>query len=423
MIRAAYPEKRILHIGDHPIADRKTPEEHGITAYPIAGAAELMKMCGIGAFLRAEGKAAGDSLILGLFQAKAFQNPLGMRETKGRLYVKDMYDFGYLFYGPMLFHYTWWLIQKARQEQTDVVLFVARDGFLLKQLYEILGTQTGSCIPRGVYFLSSRRAASVAAIEGEEDIRFIFEQLCNIAAEAYADILDKAFGIVIDEDDPYLEASFLTVEKETLCRHTIGRYGRRILENARRERAGYEAYIRTLDLGNGKPGFVNFVCRGVTQRCISQVMKKRIKGFYFAAEDDIDDIYPDPEDIFCLYEGRHSGHTSRLHLVRNMLCGEMILSAPEGGLISFSPEGTPVYAERETDFAELAKCHQGILQFAKDLLALAPDVQMLSFSNALPDFCLGVSTMGHVMLSPQIREFFGGGYEDYYAANRRRDGR
>lgn len=405
-----FPTSKILHIGDNEISDEKTPKEYGIQTYRIASPNEMLQMSGINQYL-GQKIARGDCLLWGLFAAKAVNNPFGMSRTKGKLYIATMYEFGYLFFGPLILNYLLWLIEKVKEQQIDTILFVARDGYLLEKLYQKIIYDKQIEAPCGVYFLSSRRAASVASIEAKEDIWFIFDKLCNTASVKYEKILEKAFGIKIDADDKYMGCALYEVDKEKLFRHTIERYSKRIFKNAEQERINYFKYLETLQLGK-QIGFVNFVCRGVTQYCMSKMMKKRMKGFYFASEEDIVDIYPHMEDISCLYGEYLSTHTSRLNLVIKYLYGETIFSSPNGQLIRFSEVGTPIYAERSEGFTEIHDCHMGIEQYIADMMNIISNVSETTFSNEMVDQILGIFDLENVILSEKVKKVFS--FEDYY---------
>lgn len=409
-VTARYPGRKILHIGDNEISDEKTAMEHGLETYRIASANDLMEMCGIGQYL-GQGNAGRDGILWGLFSAKVANDPFCMSMTKGKLYISNMYEFGYLFAGPLILNYLLWLVKTAKVQHIDTILFVARDGYLLEKLYQKLVANKQLEAPSGIYFLASRRASSVASIEREEDIWFVFDKLCSTASVKYERILKKGFGIQIDQDDSYLGSTLYEVGKEVLFRHTVERYASRILENAERERANYFKYLEKLHL-QGQLGFVNFVCRGVTQYCITKMTKKRIKGFYFASEEDILDIYPHIEDIFYLYGENLSTHTSKLNLVTKYLYGETILSAPNGQLICFSEEGLPIYEERRRNFAKIRDCHKGIEQYMEDMLEIMPDLNELLFSNEQIDQIWGAFDLKNVILSQDVREVFC--FEDYY---------
>lgn len=405
-----YQDKKILHIGDNKIADEKTAREHGIHTYLIASSKRMLELSGIQSYL-GQGKTVIDRLLIGLFISKSLNNPFCLSSTKGKLYVSNMYEFGYLFFGPLILAYLLWLIRKSNEQQVDTILFVARDGYLLEKLYQKLVCKKNLQAPKGVYFLSSRRVASVAAIEAEEDIWFIFDKLCSTMSVKYEQLLDKAFGISIDNKDNYYGKLLYEIGKEKLFRHTVEHYGTKILKNAAEERKNYLTYIDKLSLGLNV-GFVNFVCRGVTQYCISKIIKQRMKGFYFAAEEDLLDIYPWKEDIFCLYEGLVSTHTSKWNLIIKYLFGEVVLTAPEGQLIYFEKDEIPVYEKRKSSFEEIKKCHQGIEQYVEDIMNIIPNIALGTFSLEMIDKIFGVFGLENVILSEEVINAFQ--FEDFY---------
>ncbi len=405
-----YPGRRILHIGDNEIADEKTAREHGIVSYRIASAKTLLAMNGMDQFL-GQSKACGDGILWGLFAAKAVNDPFCMNATKGQLYITDMCQFGYLFVGPLVLKYLLWLIKIARAQHIDVLLFAARDGYLLEKLYQKIIRKKCIAAPTGIYLLTSRRAASVAGIEREEDIWFVFDKLCSTASMKYERVLERGFGIQIDREDIYRGSTIYKVGKETLFQHTVLQYGAKIYENAEWERSNYLKYWEKLRL-RGQLGFVNFVCRGVTQYFMTKITRRRMKGLYFASEEDILDIYPFMEDIFCLYGENLSTHTSRLNVMAKYLYGETILSAPNGQLIRFSEEGLPIYEERRENFTKIQDCHRGIEQYMEDVLEIMPDLEENLFSNEQIDQIWGAFDLPNVKLSQEVREAFR--FDDYY---------
>lgn len=405
-----YPGRRILHIGDNEIADVKTAREHGMESYGIASANALLAMNGMDQFL-GQVKTGGDGVLWGLFSAKAVNDPFCMNVTKGRLYITDMRQFGYLFAGPLVLKYLLWLIKIARAQHIDTLLFAARDGYLLERMYQKIIRKQRTEAPNGIYLLTSRRAASVAGIKSEEDIWFVFDKMCSTASVKYERVLERGFGIRIDGEDIYRGSTIYKVGKETLFQHTVQRYAARIYENAEWERANYLKYLESLHL-RGQLGFVNFVCRGVTQYCMTKITQRRMKGFYFASEEDILGIYPYMEDIFCLYGENLSTHTSKLNLMAKYLYGETILSAPNGQLIRFSEEGLPIYEERRESFARIQECHRGIEQYMEDMLEIIPDLDENLFSNEQIDRIWGTFDLKNVILSQEVRDVFC--FDDYY---------
>lgn len=107
-------------------------------------------------------------------------NPFGLNKTKRKLYIPDMECFAYLFFVPLVFKFMLWLLSEAKNADLDTICFVARDGYILRLLYEKVEKYYGINGLNCIYFLTSRRACSVTNIKNKEDVFFIIDNLCNV---------------------------------------------------------------------------------------------------------------------------------------------------------------------------------------------------------------------------------------------------
>ncbi|MDE7198406.1 MAG: hypothetical protein K2O15_05935 [Lachnospiraceae bacterium] len=103
------------------------------------------------------------------------------------------YDIGYVFFAPMICDFVLWFREQVEEFRLENILFCARDGYLVKQLYDELCNSISS-----VYFLTSRTAAIRACMENEEDIRYVGEMKFSGSLTGQ---LEKRFGIRVDETD------------------------------------------------------------------------------------------------------------------------------------------------------------------------------------------------------------------------------
>lgn len=74
-----------------------------------------------------------------------------------KLHITNAYQIGYCLFGELLSMYVAWLINKLRESQYDGILFLARDGFVIKQMYDKV-RETEQSLPESSYFLFSRSA-------------------------------------------------------------------------------------------------------------------------------------------------------------------------------------------------------------------------------------------------------------------------
>ena len=85
--------------------------------------------------------------------------------------VSDLVDFGYVFYGPLMFYFIVWLINQTQKMNVNIILFCAREGYFIKKLFNIVKRYIDiKRIPESIYFKTSRRMSTVSALFNKEDI-------------------------------------------------------------------------------------------------------------------------------------------------------------------------------------------------------------------------------------------------------------
>ncbi|MGB9614955.1 MAG: HAD family hydrolase, partial [Fervidobacterium sp.] len=81
----------------------------------------------------------------------------------------DPYSIGYSLVGPLILSFVDWLLEQAKEDNIDHFYFLAREGRLIKSVYDQWCSERGDT-PTSDYMVINRRSASVAAITSMEDI-------------------------------------------------------------------------------------------------------------------------------------------------------------------------------------------------------------------------------------------------------------
>lgn len=406
-IQKQYQDKTILHIGDNTLSDGDNAEKNGIDTFLIKSANDLLKSTGLND-IKKEVKTLDDKLLLGNFLQYCFHDPFFAHEKKGKIEIKNMYDFGYLFLGPLVLKYMCWLFQELEKEKLDYMLFIARDGYLFQQLYQkFMDKMDFNDAPDPIYFLTSRRAASVACIESENDIWFILDKLCGVSSIKYQDLLYHSFGISIYPTDPNYDKTILEMGKNTLFSEIKKMYLEKILKNAEKERAGYEEYIKTLKMKkNAKCGFFNFISRGVTQKYVSKLFNCQLIGMYFASEINLCQILEKQDQVKTCFGKNLSTHTAKQNIFSKYLFGETIFTAPQEQLLFFDEKGIPVYAENShRDIEKILECQKGIMQLVQDMTEDF-SCYKANYSKELADNLFGLFSKKNFVLDKSVEEGF-----------------
>lgn len=413
-IRSHYQTDSILHLGDNRIDDVEQPLSKGLSAVQIATASDLLGSVMGTIPLRA--RTFTDRRILGLLASRFLNSPFSLMHSPGKLRVSSMADLGYLCFGPLVYAYICWLICEVRHHPDARVLFFARDGYLLKELYEKTAQDLKIQVPEGTYLLTSRRSASVISLEKDSDIAFVTETMCRYRKNSLREILFLAFGIRGHDDDTILDKRCLEMTNGEIIRYLTENYGAGILANAKDERDAYYAYLNSLGLDRAAQLYcVNFVGRGATQQFISEILKMPMTGYYFALEKASKESFFDSVSAKGLYDS-FPGDAGSSQLLRNYVFGEIILSSPDEQFIRFASDGTAIYDSRATarDFSRIQECHDGIREFFKDVL-------MIQYTNnELPtldivDELYGLFLSGRCTVSEPVRDSLV--FKDYYDAS------
>ena len=342
-LKKDFPGKKLLHVGDDEIADIDSASEQGIDTFRIYGGMQLYDALG-GLGVDDRLRTLPDRIKLGMFISRIFNNPFVFEDSDQRLCVNDSDDIGYLFCAPMITDFVHWMREKAATDNETHLLFCARDGYLIKRLYEMIDPDTHS-----YYFLTSRTVAIRAGVKDEKDIEYVDGMKYSGTVE---EATMKRFGIDISQ--------------------ISGTRQEAILEKAAKQREHYRDYINALGINGADTVMFDFVAKGTTQMYLSRMFEGHMKGYYFLQLEpefmaekglDIEPFYSDTEK-----------DTSQIF--DNYYILETILTAPFPQMLEFNDEGAPVYAKEtrsENDLRCFVRAQAGIIQFFEDYISIVPE--------------------------------------------------
>lgn len=342
-------EKKRLHIGDDLTADIEYAKRTQIEAFRILSAQELLENLGFLGFEKHMDSLSA-RIKLGLFAAKLFNSPFQFETLEKKLCINSAFDLGYLLIAPVVTDFVVWLAEKLRSEPVSNMWFGARDGYLIKILYDRLVGENKS-----VYFLTSRAAAVRAGVENIEDLRHIAEMKFSGTVKEQ---LKERFGIEISEEES--GARDLT------------QYSRQILSQALIYKRNYQKYIASLNPGDEDLGFFDFVAKGTTQMYCSRLVSNHLKGFYFLQLEK--GFARDRSlDIQAFYDSEKEESRS---IFDNYYILETILTSPMPSVTGFDENGEACYG-KESRSRRGIECFQrvqaGIKEFFETFLEICPE--------------------------------------------------
>lgn len=402
-----YAGKKCLHIGDSLESDIAEPTRRSISSYRVMSPREMLRSSSI-RNMTSSIKTTEDTVMAGLVCNRLFNNPFALCKTKGQIHVDDLYDLGYVFFGPLVFSYLAWLISRTLAIGVDKILFCAREGYLLHRLYQkIADSLNVRNAPRAIYFKTSRRMIIGASLKGEEDI---FDSLKIIRFFGpFKDFMLNRFGIHIRPNDEQAGVLVNTRDDRGMIRALLRPYVDQILENAATERRNYIGYLRSIcDPDQEHIVLSEAGLYGTVQYYLSKILERPVAGYYFCALMGGENPYGLTNN-----HGLYSGNSS--YLANNLCLFESVITAPEGMYVRCNSDGSfcnaPLQSnQRSFDKKELI--HQGIVAFAKTMVERDKLVVQRPRSLEFADNLWGTLTSHECVVSEEIRETFY--YDNYF---------
>ncbi len=325
-------------------------------------------------------------LILDLIANKIF-NYYEPRAINKAPIFSQANEFGYCLMGPIFFTFIIWLIKQSKKDKVDQLLFLSREGWLLKQLYKTIQShpniKKSSVIAQGSYFYCSRSFVGLASINNKEDFslllnshykgsvkkllqsRFGLQNLTLFIDLFGKDVLDIQICLPQNKEEikQYLSMIYPTIQKQVYS-----------------DKAIFLNYWQQQTANAKQPAIVDIGYSGSLQKGMIKLTKQTLNGYYFVTNESA-------KQIITLGGQCHScfGHLlafdqmNKLTIHRYSLLLEAIMTSPEGQLKFFKQSEqniTPKFKEKgvsQTHFDTINNIHQGILNYATDMLDILGD--------------------------------------------------
>lgn len=281
----------ILHVGDNVKGDLKVPKSKGIHCFHMPRTIEKMVTDETGFYKnlwkrdeRNHSLSARSILaILGNYYYDNAYLPL----RKNTIFNGNIENLGFMGFGPLLFGYVKWLCEQGIRKGISDFYFLARDGKIMKEAYDIV-SKCYRHSPKSHYMLCSRRSVNLCKIKdfsGINDLLHV-EFASNIRLDA---LIKNRFGINPSE-----------VQEEIFKKHNFSNDSRicnadvenlvplfkdiqcLILNEADKERTAYLQYLNSIGFvsNNKKIGIVDIGYAGTMQQSLYQITNIKTSGFY-----------------------------------------------------------------------------------------------------------------------------------------------
>lgn len=398
VLKRYYPSVRILHIGDNAACDGERAKEKGLTSFRLPSPAAQLLASRFKPLL-VEARTTQDGLLLGLIAGALFEDPFTLLGGGGQFRIRDLRQFGYVFFGPLLTAWLFWLVGELRRRPVDKLLFFAREGYLLARLYNQLRDRLElDGLPEGHYFPTSRRMASVASLRTPEDVlKLLWDDFSGTPEQ----LLRLRFGL--DNND--VPSQEMITNKDPEAATLVTKYIPRILANAQEEREAYLGYIEGLGISSGtQTAIADLGIKGTIQYALQRLLGRNLFGYYITGFFGPANPYGMCKNTAALFPQLISGVSNQVYRY-HILC-ESVLVAPEGMYLRIGRDGTFVNAPFRMNqklFERKSEIHSGIGDFLADWLAFGIDLNDISFSLPLIDTLFGQSMENWVVMDGLVK--------------------
>lgn len=279
--------KNILHVGDNNIADIQQALNHQLRTHWISRNSESLKNSALQIPFKnnIHQRWVNDSVVMGLI-ANRFSHHL-VNSHKDSLFAGSLYAFGYIAGAPMLMAFVQWINHRVKSNKHNKVYFLARDGYILKEIYDKLrSTKAYNQLPDSEYLYLSRRSTALASCENLEDLLELLH--LSFSTRQLADFLKSRFGL--DSDDiniNILKKHAFELSDYISHQNDLGRLvglikdlKKPILNRALLEREGLKKYLDQFGLFDEGSCFIDIGYSGSIQRYINKICKTRVAGYY-----------------------------------------------------------------------------------------------------------------------------------------------
>ena len=291
----------VLVIGDNEHSDAQKPGDMKCQAIPIMRPVEL-----------ARATPRFEPIIDYAFKP-AIQNDINTQLTLGciveanfrALFYPDFdpsdfvpaspWAIGFTIAGPLILSFIQWLTKQAKADDMQRLYFLAREGAILKTVYDLWVSNDTHAIA-SEYLVLSRRAVTVPMISNRNDI-------FNIARTHYArnpmpDFIFERYGVQLSDEDCdelsrqniWPKEKAVSVEKQNIdqLKPLLQALEKRILEQAMQERPALMAYLQHTGLhSNTRPdsAIVDIGYAATTQDRLNRLLQQKTHGYYMMTLD------------------------------------------------------------------------------------------------------------------------------------------
>ena len=305
-------------------------------------------------------------------------------------YIRDFekedaaFEVGCSLAGPILYSYVCWVLQESRNRRINRLYFVARDGWILKQIADIIIRERQYSI-RTFYIYGSRKVWRLPAYEGSvEDFNRIL-RWSNLDETISLEDLAMVFQLKADILRAFLPESFQKggeslqisgARRDNICWQLMcnRKFREYLVESQAEKRKLVVRYLQQeIDTSDSSFAFVELAGTGLTQRCLARLIGRfytgEIRNFYFK----LDSIQTRGQ---CSFLNFYPSNVERSYML------ELLCRAPHGQTEGYREEDGRIQPVLDQAEGEQIKAYH-LLQYRDAVLEYVRYMEQVIVQNQL----------------------------------------
>ncbi|MCI8659512.1 MAG: hypothetical protein HFG54_04605 [Lachnospiraceae bacterium] len=285
--------------------------------------------------------------------------------------------------GPILYPYVSWVLKESMRQGIERLYFVARDGWILWKIAEVIIREEGYPVKTS-YIYGSRTAWRFPFYDGSKKDLGRILYYSNMEEILSMNDMAELFQLSLDELRKFLPERLKEIEGgkrvskaqvDTVAKwlQENGKFRKYLVESQKEKRILVIQYLhQEIDVSNDRFGFVELSGTGFTQYCLAKLIgnfyEGKIKNFFYR----LDEIQEDgPCEFFQFYPS---------NLKRYML--ELLCRAPHGQTEGYREEGKKIIPVLEQKEGEQIKAYN-IEEYLKGVLDYVVSMERIYARNGL----------------------------------------
>lgn len=390
------PGKEYLHIGDNYKSDVINAKKNGLKTFHISNKQDLFINSSLLSLKNAVTNEF-DLISQGLLTNKIFDKKNFTFYQKTNLPIIDNYpDLGFIIFGPLLYYYISWIYKKSKNLKAKKILFCAREGYFITQLYKLYVKKLKiKKFPEAVYFKTSRRMSVIPSLNNFTDIISSFDNHRFFGTAR--SLLEKRFGINNKIDKKLI---LNNLENRKLFIQFLKKFQNSILKNAQYEKKNYTKYLLSVMNKKEKIIISDQGFNGSVQTSLEKITDIKFYGLYMSLKKKNKKKEKSYKRGFYRYGGNFT--------VLNHIF-ESVFTAPHGTFIKFDGKKRFYMEKKMTNqrlFKIKKKIFSGVKKYFEEIIKLEKNIENFEIQSQFPDEVFGFFDQEKIIIKPNLLKSF-----------------